>query len=614
MRRSLLLSWICPLLLLAACNGKDEDTGPFDEDGDGIEARADCDDQDPALATPSRYYEDADGDGYGNAESAKIRCGPSEGWVADQTDCDDNDPATHPGAPEYCDGTGDDCDSDHSTIEKVDSVTLYPDWDGDGYGNPNQPTVVCPGTVGFLEDRTDCNDTDPTVNPTAEEVCVDHEDDNCDGLSDGCDAPLGDQPTLSGTAGDLTGTSVAGVNDVTDDGVDDLLVGAPGAGGAGGAWLVAGPLTGDVNLGRDALFLAGPIAGSLAGWSVAGGRDLDGDGVDDLAVGAPASTSTESGRVYVVAGPVTEDLSLSEATTTIRGAAGDRLGISLIVSEDITNDRRWDLVAGATGSSAGGLGSGAAYIFSGGGGSGDRSLDDATAAFIGAAGTGFGHALAMPRDVTGDGYSDLAISALSEGDKRGLVYVFEGPFRGTVSAADALATLTGESRCDRAGYALAMAGDMNLDGYKDLLVGAPVDDSACGSEDAGKAYVVFGPIARSASLADAGVKILGVTDEDHAGMSLANVKDSEGDGYSDFVIGAPGADREKGRAYLLLGPLEGTVELSRAALNYIGGATGDLAGASVAIAGDIDDDSRFDVVLGAPGASAAYLYFGTTTW
>lgn len=607
---------ISALIALSACTGKEEDTGPYDADGDGIQAMADCDDDNPDLATPSRFYEDADLDGFGNAKSAKLACGPSEGWVEDQTDCNDQDTNTHPGAIEYCDGTGDDCDSDHSMLEKADTVTLYPDFDGDSFGNPEEPTVVCPGTEGYLSDNQDCDDTDETVNPTAAEVCVDHQDDDCNGQVDGCDAPLQDQPTITGDGtGSLIGTSVASAGDINDDSQGDLLIGAPGTGSAGSAWIVAGPVTADLDLSVKGIELQGDIDGSLAGWSVSGGRDLDMDLISDIVIGAPAS-GDEPGRVYVLGGPIEDSLSLGESTATITGSSADLFGWSVQMSEDLSNDSSWDFIVGAPGSNEGGSGAGAVYLFSG---SVVGSVDASSAKgmVLGSAGMGFGQGLTMPRDLSGDGANDLVISAPDASGQTGKVYLFEGPISGTLSPGDALGALEGENNCDRAGYALAAPGDMNQDGYHDLIVGAPVNDPSCGSDDPGKAYVFFGPVEEDVSLADSGVIFVGVEDGDQAGASLANVRDAEGDGLIDFVIGAPGADSESGRAWLILGPVEGTFELTTAHLNYLGQSAGDLAGSAVGAAGDLSGDTRQDIAIGAPqagGNGEVYLYFGTTTW
>jgi hypothetical protein len=128
---------------------------------------------------------DLDGDGYTVAE-----------------DCDDSDPDVNPGATEVCDDADvdEDCDglADDADDDVIGTFTYYVDSDEDGFGDPESGAGLCPGAVGWVEDNTDCDDSDPAVNPDAREVCDDADvDEDCDGLIDDDDDSASGQGTLA---------------------------------------------------------------------------------------------------------------------------------------------------------------------------------------------------------------------------------------------------------------------------------------------------------------------------------------------------------------------------------------------------------------------------------
>jgi hypothetical protein len=177
------------------------------------------------------WYIDTDGDGYGNADIREASCSPPFGYVSDATDCDDGDAAFNPGADESdcadptdynCDGStqyadadtdgyaacedcddadatvnpagiescntiDDDCDGTIDEDAAVDAAVWFADTDGDGYGDHAVWTGACSVPSGYVEDDTDCDDATAVVNPGADEVCNDVDDD-CDGETDGSDA------------------------------------------------------------------------------------------------------------------------------------------------------------------------------------------------------------------------------------------------------------------------------------------------------------------------------------------------------------------------------------------------------------------------------------------
>ncbi len=145
----------------------------------------DCDgvvDEDDAVDA-STWYADADGDGFGDAATTDVACDQPKGYVADATDCDDGEATTNPDAAERCDGHDDDCDGSTDEDDAVDAASWYADADGDGYGDVGTSTASCDQPKGYVSDASDCDDSEATTNPAADEWCDGHDDD-CDGVVD----------------------------------------------------------------------------------------------------------------------------------------------------------------------------------------------------------------------------------------------------------------------------------------------------------------------------------------------------------------------------------------------------------------------------------------------
>jgi large repetitive protein len=181
------------------CDDVDEDVNPgqtevCDDDDTDEDCSGDSDDDDSGVdtSTMTTSYADADGDGYGDSSVSETACEVDSSYTEDDTDCDDTDSSVNPGAEEYCDEADNDCDG---VIDEDVELTWYADSDEDGYGNSGSTTEACAAPSGYVEDDTDCDDSDSAVSPSASEVC-DFVDNDCDGDIDDDDSST-DTTTMS---------------------------------------------------------------------------------------------------------------------------------------------------------------------------------------------------------------------------------------------------------------------------------------------------------------------------------------------------------------------------------------------------------------------------------
>ena len=444
---------------------------------------------------------------------------------------------------------------------------------------------------------------------------------------------------------DNAGISVAIAGDVNGDGYDDILIGAifnSEAGFlAGQAYLIFGKESGwsmDRGLANvDASFL-GESGSDKAGVSVAGAGDVNGDGYDDILIGALGDDDggEDAGQAYLILGKATgwsRDTDLANADASFWGeSAGDWAGGLVAGARDVNGDGYDDILIGAYHDNDGGENAGQTYLIFGktSGWSMDSDLSNADASFWGEDEFDLsGYSVAGVGDVNADGYDDILIGAYyndDAGSEAGQTYIILGKASGwsmDTDLSEADASFRGESAIDRSGRSVSGAGDVNHDGFDDLLVGALFNDE--GGKNTGQTYLIFGKASgwsMDTSLADSNASFWGEVAEDLAGFSISGGGDVNNDGYDDILIGAKQngeAGTNTGQTYLILGKASGwsmDTNLSQSDASYLGESREDQSGNSVSITGDVNGDGKDDILIGAhkndenaDTAGQAYLVF-----
>ncbi len=430
---------------------------------------------------------------------------------------------------------------------------------------------------------------------------------------------------LTPTGGSTAGTSVAGPGDVNGDGLADVLLGAPGAGTSGSVYLFVGSAGLSGTSVQDAVFST-TTPGESFGTAVAGAGDINGDGYADFVVGAPAYAANK-GRVYVSLGRAVL-ANISNTPQIIDGAtAGDRFGSS-VSGGDANCDGYGDVLVGAPAYSSS---TGRAYAYYGSPAALLASSSLSLANPNNAVNDNFGISVASAGDVNGDGYGDVIIGAYGTSSLRGSAYLYLGSATGLGTAAGTTAGTyqrldsPNNAANDYFGWSVAGAGDVNGDGYADVLIGA------YGTSNRGSAYLYLGSATGLGTTAGTTAGTYQRRDEpgiggfNFFGYSVAGAGDVNGDGYADVVIGAYGAGTG-GSSYLYLGSATGlgttagTTAGTYQRRDDPNSASGDNFGRSVAGAGDVNGDGFADVLVGAYGTDNAgtnrgstYLYLGSAT-
>jgi len=517
---------------------------------------------------------------------------------------------------------------------------------------------------------------------------------------------------LTGIAGgDESGRPVSAAGDINGDGIDDIIIGANQASsgghpGAGESYVVFGSTQGFPAImplatvypagggdGTRGFVLTGVDDGDASGYSVSAAGDVNGDGIDDIVIGAANADPdphirTGGGKSYVVFGS-TQGFPAILPLVTLEPAGGgdgsrgfvltgdvyDTSGFSVSAAGDVNGDGVDDLIIGAPGPDPAGNNAGESYVVFGstagfaaifplpslkpaGGGDGSEGFvlagahrDDDS-----------GRAVSGAGDVNGDGIDDLIIGvrdapAGGEPDA-GQSYVVFGstqPFPAIFPLVSLYPpgdgsrgfVLTGIDEDDQSGDSVSAAGDVNADGVDDLIIGADTADPG-GHAIAGESYVVFGstqgfaPVVPLGSLfppgggdGSRGFVLTGIDTSDRSGISVRAAGDVNDDGIDDVIVGAmcagPGGDGCAGESHVVFGSAQGfPAILPLGSLYPPGGGDGsrgfvltgidtnDLSGFSVSGAGDVNGDGIDDVIIGAPNgdpggvsyAGESYVVFG----
>ena len=437
--------------------------------------------------------------------------------------------------------------------------------------------------------------------------------------------PLVIDSLLSGNAntilaGDQSGSqfgwSVSGAGDVNGDGFDDVIVGAweydYGGVDGGAVFVFHGGFYGLTNI--VGTLLGAEADGDRFGYSISDAGDVNGDGYDDVIVGAPYYSSAlfteEEGRSYIYYGS-SNGLTITDVKMLEVDNDNDHFGWSVSGAGDVNGDGYDDVIVGVPKHDNGQVREGAAYIYHGS----DAGIIDIAATLLESnqEKAYFGWSVSGAGDVNGDGYDDVIVGSLwyDNGESdEGMAFVYHGSITGISTSVRT--QLEANQDYAEFGNSVSDAGDVNGDGYDDVIVGAHFYDN--GENDEGVAFVYEG----SSHGIDPTAMTLLERNQEAAqfGESVSGVGDVNGDSYGDLIVGAylyTSGETEEGASFVYYGSIDGieTTVGSQQEANQ----NSAQFGLSVSGAGDVNGDGYDDVIVGANlygqnYEGVAFVYYG----
>jgi hypothetical protein len=409
------------------------------------------------------------------------------------------------------------------------------------------------------------------------------------------------------------GSAVAPAGDVNGDGFSDVLVGSyafdNGQKDEGSVFVWYGR-----NAGIDSGAVCPIISfqpNSEFGFAVSEAGDLNGDGFGDIIVGAPLFDNGQSdeGAAFLYYGSIT---GLTAPLVIESDQENAELGKSVAKAGDVNGDGFDDLVIGVVYYSNGELYEGAAFVFYGSSSGVDKNVK--TTLEINQANAWFGRAVDGAGDVNGDGYEDVIVGAMeydNNEENEGGGFLFYGSQTGI--GTNPIKVLEINQIAAHLGYAVSGAGDVNADGFDDVLLGSPLFTNQQNNE--GAALLYYGS---SDGLKANPTIIEGDQIDANIGHSVSNAGDINGDGFADILIGAPlfaVNQNSQGAVFVYYGAAAGVSAVTKTTISINQSA---YLGASVASAGDVNEDGYSDIVLGAIHyqtsqvlGGAGLLYYGS---